>query len=104
MHYQFTDDCMIGIPEIDEEHRHLFQLVNELQDILDKADSSQLRTLSASVLKKLVDYTIKHFSNEEAYMESIHDPELARQKEEHAAFVARINQTDLSGFPFGNFE
>lgn len=98
MHYQFTDDCMIGIPKIDEEHRQLFQLVNELQDILDKADSSQLRTLSVSVLKKLVDYTIKHFSNEEAYMESIHDPELAHQKEEHASFVARINQTDLSGF------
>ena len=27
--YQFTEDCRIGIPEIDEEHKKLFQMVNE---------------------------------------------------------------------------
>ena len=27
--YQFTEDCMIGIPQIDEEHRQLFQMINE---------------------------------------------------------------------------
>ena len=27
--YQFTDDCLTGIIEIDEEHKRLFQLINE---------------------------------------------------------------------------
>lgn len=27
--YQFTEDCRIGIPEIDEEHKNFFQMVNE---------------------------------------------------------------------------
>ena len=27
--YQFTEDCMTGIQEIDEEHSRLFQMLNE---------------------------------------------------------------------------
>ena len=27
--FEFTEDCMIGVPEIDEQHRHLFELMNE---------------------------------------------------------------------------
>ena len=27
--FQFTEDCMIGVPEIDDQHRHLFDLINE---------------------------------------------------------------------------
>ena len=27
--FQFTEDCMIGISQIDEEHKMLFQLLNE---------------------------------------------------------------------------
>ena len=27
--YEFTEDCMIHIQKIDDEHRHLFALINE---------------------------------------------------------------------------
>ena len=27
--YEFTEDCMIHIPQIDEEHRKLFQIIND---------------------------------------------------------------------------
>ena len=33
-----------------------------------------------------------HFAHEEAYMESIHDPELDLQKKEHAAFTKKVNE------------
>ena len=32
--YEFTDDCRIGIPEIDSEHKQLFELINAAHDIL----------------------------------------------------------------------
>ena len=31
--YQFTNDCLIGIPEIDNEHEHLFELLNNVEEI-----------------------------------------------------------------------
>ena len=31
--YKFTDDCLIGIDEIDNEHRRLFQMINEAIDL-----------------------------------------------------------------------
>ena len=32
--YQFTEDCLIGIPEIDREHEKLFRLINEVFELL----------------------------------------------------------------------
>lgn len=98
MYYQFTDDCLTGIPQIDAEHRHLFHLVNELQDILSNTEDTNLREEATKLLAQLTDYTKTHFTNEEAYMEKIHDPELKRQQQAHASFIARINQVDLSQF------
>ena len=33
--YHFTDDCLIGVEEIDNEHRELFRIINETQELLD---------------------------------------------------------------------
>ena len=32
--FQFTKDCMIGIEQIDDEHRHLFALLNQGMNML----------------------------------------------------------------------
>ena len=36
--YQFTDDCLIGVDQIDNEHRRLFELVNEVANLLMRND------------------------------------------------------------------
>ena len=33
--YTFTEDCRLGIEEIDKEHEELFRLINEAQELLD---------------------------------------------------------------------
>ncbi len=91
--YEFTDDCLIHIEEIDNEHRHLFSLLNESIAIV--ADSADVTAVSKNLVSKLKDYAINHFAHEEAYMESIHDPELRLQKREHAAFAEKINSFRL---------
>ena len=35
--FTFTKDCLIGVPEIDDEHRRLFELIGEVDAAL-KAD------------------------------------------------------------------
>ena len=60
--YQFTDDCLIGIPEIDAEHRKLFQMINEAFSLL--GDSSSTPILLKSMLTNLSDYAATHFAHE----------------------------------------
>ncbi len=87
--YEFTEDCMIHIDQIDEEHRRLFQMLNEAFAMVQETEDVSAITLS--LLSNLKNYAMTHFAHEEAYMESIHDPELPLQKTEHAMFAKKVN-------------
>lgn len=87
--YQFTDDCIIGIEAIDEEHRKLFQLINEAEEAHRAAQLPAERV--RSTLTALCEYARTHFAHEEAYMQQISDPELPLQKKEHKAFEEKLN-------------
>lgn len=91
--YQFTDDCMIGIKEIDDEHQNLFQMIDRTNDLLHT--STNLRLTAKSLLAELLDYTKVHFNHEESYMEEINDPELPRQQKAHQAFVQRVKSFNI---------
>lgn len=92
--YQFTDDCLLGIPEIDREHRQLFSLINETFELL-SSDDADLRLTAQNLTAHLREYANTHFAHEEAYMQSIHDPELPSQKQEHADFIKRMNEVHI---------
>lgn len=91
--YQFTDDCLIGVDEIDMEHRRLFELVNEAENLLviDDVNRSDVN----AVLTELNEYAVLHFKHEEEYMEKIKDPELPRQKKMHQDFVNKLKEIEL---------
>lgn len=85
--YQFTEDCLTGIEQIDDEHRTLFALINEAAAL--PAEARTTDTV-ARILSRLSDYAATHFAHEEAYMSEHNDPELSLQQKEHAAFTAHI--------------
>lgn len=87
--YQFTKDCLIGIPQIDKEHEYLFELINKAYDALSSSEEDHI-LIAKNILVKLQNYAKTHFTHEEEYMESIHDPELALQKKEHSAFIEKV--------------
>ena len=87
--YEFTEDCMIHIDQIDEEHRRLFQMLNEAFAMVQETED--VSAITISLLSNLKNYAMTHFAHEEAYMESIHDPELPLQKTEHAMFAKKVN-------------
>ena len=51
--FQFTDDCLIGIKELDDEHRRLFSLINQAMDILNHTDSNDRCTQITHLLEEL---------------------------------------------------
>ncbi len=91
--YQFTTDCLIGIEELDEEHRTLFRMINEAFDLL--SEPSQAPVVLKSLIEKLKAYAATHFAHEEACMRRLNDPELPLQKREHAFFLKKINSYDF---------
>ena len=91
--YQFTDDCLTGVGIIDDEHRQLFATMNEISDVLlaENKDKKEVKKL----MDTLKQYAATHFEHEEAYMMEIRDPEILRQKKEHAYFTEKIEGIDL---------
>lgn len=95
MYYKFTDDCLIGVEQIDNEHRALFSLVGEVNDLLQDKWTDDKYFEICDVIERLQDYAAEHFRHEEEYMEKIGHPELELQKEQHAHFCAKINDLSL---------
>ena len=95
MYYKFTDDCLIGVDQIDDEHRELFRLVGEVQDLLHDKWTDDKYYEICDVVERLKAYAAEHFRHEEEYMEQIGHPELEMQKEQHAAFCEKVNEVDL---------
>ena len=101
--YRFTEDCYIGIPEIDQEHLKLFQLTNETIESM-KQPCTDKPALAQYMLSGLKEYTLTHLSHEETYMENINDPELPKQKKEHAKFIEKVNSYSLENCTNENAE
>ena len=78
---------------IDEEHRKLFQMLNEAFALVKETDNAA--SIAKNLIDNLKDYAITHFAHEEEYMKSIHDPELPIQQREHKAFAEKINTFKL---------
>ena len=91
--YEFTEDCLTHIDAIDEEHRRLFQMLNEAISL--SQETADVTLIANNLIAGLKDYAATHLAHEEAYMESIHDPELSLQKAEHAAFTKKMNEFQL---------
>ena len=93
--FAFTDRFKTGIALVDDEHRTLFEIIKETNDLIcaellhDKYDKIM------ELLEKLRDYTEFHFHDEETLMERIGYPELEAQKRAHAVFIERLVDIDL---------
>jgi len=80
-------DYRVGIPLIDTEHEYLFKLINEFHDKYANGDTHKQLLL---VLNRLVAYAEVHFQHEEALMQEVAYPRLARQQEMHEQLYASI--------------
>lgn len=92
--YYFTDDCLIGVEQIDEEHRELFRIVGETKELLDNEILDDKYDKICEMLGRLGEYAEEHFRHEEEYMEEINHPELELQRKQHLEFCAKMDELD----------
>lgn len=94
--FEFTDDCKIGIDQIDDEHKYLFELLNKAYVLVTTDYHSDYYQQLKDIIAELDDYAEQHFTHEEAYMAQIRDPELILQRSQHAFFREKVLMLDLA--------
>ena len=94
--FQFTDDCLIGIDSLDDDHRYLFELINRVLELLKEEPTAERQTQVNAILDKLTAYADHHFIKEEEYMEQIRDPELLKQRAQHEFFRQKLAEIQRS--------
>ena len=87
---KWTRRMSVGVPELDDDHKGLLAVINELEGYTASDAEAELvqRTLTW-----LLRYAQTHFAREQAVMTSCQFPMLAEHIDEHRDFVGRVRET-----------
>ncbi len=84
MSVEWKDSYKVGDPEVDAQHQHLFELINELVAV------DSLRDLRPLVMQ-LYKFTREHFDLEEALMRRVNYPDIDTHVDHHDKLLARLS-------------
>lgn len=85
--FQWNESLSVGISQIDQQHKKLVELVNQLFTAMSEGKGNDVLD---KVLAELVGYTRSHFSTEERLMQQHGYPALAAHQSEHKAFTDKV--------------
>ena len=93
---EWSDDYLIGIEMVDEQHKKWIEIYNEAHDrMMDDGLTVNKRDIGKDALKKMIEYGKFHFSFEEKFMEKIGFPEIEDHKKIHENFVQKLDSLAL---------
>lgn len=84
---RWSESLSVGIESLDNEHKVLVKLINELSDNI---HSGLGENAAKASLGKLIEYTGKHFQNEETLFEKHSYPDQEAHKQIHEQLVAKV--------------
>ncbi len=84
----------IGIQEIDDQHRHLAELIDRLSASLNDAPESDA---NLAILNDLIRYAELHFATEERLMQQYQVADVARHRDEHRRLLHDIQNLRVDG-------
>lgn len=84
----WSDDLSVGIGVIDDDHKKLLNLINNLQTAVFYPTGE---AFERQALQELVDYTKYHFEREERMMVENDYPEYEEHKRQHEEMIAKVN-------------
>lgn len=83
----WTDNLNTGITLIDEQHRKLIGIINDLHTAM---KAGQSKNILDEILSRLLEYTKYHFSAEEKLMDQYSYPEGVAHKKKHSDMAADV--------------
>ena len=91
---QFDAKFLVGVDQIDREHRQLFEIAARTYDSVGAGDATAQAVIRRSVAE-LIEYTATHFASEEGLMEAAAYPELAAHRLEHQHLLSRASDMEM---------
>lgn len=91
---EWKDDYSVGIDSIDQQHKKLLNLINQLQTAVDYSTGEQFER---EALDELVDYTKTHFTYEEGLMRDNDYPDFEAHKLQHEKMFNTVQEV-LEGY------
>ncbi|WP_018608497.1 bacteriohemerythrin [Uliginosibacterium gangwonense] len=85
--FKWSDDYTVGVAEIDEQHKELVRLLNDLHQAIHERHGSDA---SRKILNELAEYTRVHFAVEESLMRITHYPDFENHKKIHEALIQQV--------------
>lgn len=85
--FNWQDKYDLKIDDMNNEHKILIKKMNKLH-----ADCEANAPSIASSFKDMIDYTVKHFADEEQYMASVNYPGLGSHKLNHKNLLDRVTE------------
>jgi hemerythrin len=83
----WTDNLSVNVNEIDEQHKKLVMMINELNEAMQQGKG---KDIIGNILIGLADCTGEHFSTEEKYFDQFKYPDSLVHTQEHQEFVERV--------------
>lgn len=83
---EWNETLETGIQAIDEQHKKLVSLLNELYLLSNNSNKKEKEELYKKFLEELEDYINYHFTFEENFMKEIGYPEFEAHKKVHETF------------------
>jgi len=85
---QWIEEYSLGIKEIDDQHKILFDIIDELyQSIL----TMKSQDILSSTIGKLIGYAEFHFATEEKYFKEFHYEGTDEHIAQHQGFIQEVN-------------
>jgi hemerythrin-like metal-binding protein len=85
----WSDRYSVGVKGIDVQHKGLVDTLNQLHDGMMKG---QAATVTGPLLMRLVDYTAKHFADEEKLMAQTKYPALTQHHAHHVELTKQVEE------------
>lgn len=92
----WKEEYRIGVAEIDEQHKKLFEIAGRIYDLLRNSLYSDKYDRIVELVDELKAYTVYHFKCEEEYQQKIGYKRYFTHKVEHDDFIAKMNEIDFS--------
>ncbi len=89
----WSDNFATDIKKIDDQHKCLIDLINRLHDSMKTGKGN---AVIESILDDLLNYTVFHFSTEEAYFKQYAYPESILHKKEHDELTEKTKALQAS--------
>ncbi len=86
---EWKDDYSVGIDSIDQQHKKLISLINQLQTAIDYSTGKEFEQ---EALDELVDYTKTHFSYEEGLLRDNDYPDYENHKAQHEKMFKKVEE------------